>query len=148
MNESCIMLWSVFVSVHPGCLHNARCLSPHTAILIGTLKSPTGASPLLPLCAPVQPHSLPNHPQSCLYSEPSEPLFFGAGAGTADGGSFNTASRISLPGLNFTTERRGIGTSVSGRLGLRPIRALRTLTSKTPKFRNSTVVPAATASEM
>ena len=66
----------------------------------------------------------------------------------AVGDNFTTASRISLPGLNFTTERRGIGTSVSGRLGLRPIRAFRTLTLKTPKFRNSTVVPAATVSEM
>lgn len=64
------------------------------------------------------------------------------------GESFRTASRISLPGLNLTTARRGIGTSVSGRFGLRPMRALRTLTSNTPKFRSSTVVPLATASEM
>src|SRR4029077_4269854 len=61
---------------------------------------------------------------------------------------FNTSARISLPGLNLTTERSGIGTSVSGALGLRPIRALRTLSSNTPKLRSSTLSPLANASEI
>ena len=42
------------------------------------------------------------------------------------GVSFKTASRISLPGLNLTTARGGMGTSVAGAFGLRPMRALRT----------------------
>ena len=64
------------------------------------------------------------------------------------GDNFKTASLISFPGLNFTMARWGMGTSVSGRFGFRPIRALRTLTSKTPKFRISTVFPFATAAEI
>ena len=49
--------------------------------------------------------------------------------------------RISLPALNFTVARAGMGTSVSGLFGLRPTRALRILISKTPKLRNSTLSP-------
>src|SRR5947207_1443244 len=57
------------------------------------------------------------------------------------GVSLSTASRISFPGLNFTTARGGMRTSFAGAFGLRPMRALRTLTSNTPKFRNSTFFP-------
>ena len=42
---------------------------------------------------------------------------------------------ISLPALNLTTALRGMTTSVSGRLGLRPTRDFRICTSKTPKLR-------------
>ena len=70
------------------------------------------------------------------------------GGGGALGVSRNTASRISLPGLNLTTARCGMGTSVSGELGLLPTRAFRTLTSKTPKLRNSTFLPLDTALAM
>ena len=41
-----------------------------------------------------------------------------------------------LPDLNLTTARSGMTTSVSGLLGLRPTRALRTCTSSTPKLRS------------
>src|SRR6185295_17110156 len=68
------------------------------------------------------------------------------GGGVPAGVSLSTVSRISLPGLNLTTARGGIGTSFAGELGLRPMRALRTFTSNTPKFRNSTVLPCVNAS--
>jgi hypothetical protein len=63
-------------------------------------------------------------------------------------GSFNTAARISLPGLNLATARLGISTSFTGILRFRPTRALRTLTSKVPNLRNSTANPFATALQM
>src|SRR5262245_25545058 len=50
----------------------------------------------------------------------------GAGAVPSDGVSLSTASRISLPGLNFTTARGGMRTSFAGAFGLRPILAFRT----------------------
>jgi hypothetical protein len=61
------------------------------------------------------------------------------------GESFFTASRMSLPGLNFTTDRAGIRTSTPGRCGFRPTRALQILTLKIPKFRISTFSLWATA---
>src|ERR1017187_1675982 len=60
----------------------------------------------------------------------------------------HTSARISLPALNFTIARAGIDTSISGFLGLRPLRVLAILTLKTPKLRNSTLSPFARTSEM
>src|SRR5256885_3735588 len=60
-----------------------------------------------------------------------------------EGSNFETASRISLPALNRTTARSGIGTSVPGWFGLRPVRALRTRISKMPKLRSLTFLPLA-----
>jgi len=68
------------------------------------------------------------------------PFAFGFGV------SFKTSAAISLPALNFTWARAGIGTSISGLFGLRPTRALRIFTSNTPKLRSSTLPPLASAS--
>ena len=46
-----------------------------------------------------------------------------------------TFSFISLPGLNFTAARAGIGTSLPGSFGLRPIFAFISRTWNAPKFR-------------
>ena len=76
------------------------------------------------------------------------PDYFGVPFAFGFGDSFKTSAAISLPALNFTIERAGIGTSVSGLLGLRPTLALRILTSNTPKFRSSTLSPLAKDSVM
>ncbi len=57
--------------------------------------------------------------------------------------SLRTRSRISLPALNLTVARGGIGTLFSGSFGLRPTRALVSCAFRTPKLRNSTVSPRA-----
>ena len=60
----------------------------------------------------------------------------------------STRSVMVLPDLNFTVARAGIVTSISGFLGFRPGRDFERRTSKTPKFRSSTVRPSASASVM
>ena len=64
------------------------------------------------------------------------------------GFSFKTAAFISLPALNVTVARAGMGTSMSGLFGFRPIRAFLIFTVNTPKFRSSALPPLARASEM
>ena len=49
-------------------------------------------------------------------------------------------SSMTLPGLNFTTLRSGMKTSCFD-LGLRAMRPFRSMTSKTPKLRSSTLSP-------
>ena len=75
----------------------------------------------------------------------------GGGGGAAGASSAlrrSTSARISLPALNFTTARSGMGMSMAGEFGFRPTRALRILTSKTPKLRNYTLFTEDNASEM
>src|ERR1051325_7338796 len=76
--------------------------------------------------------------------ESGQAVHQGCGAGVLEE-SFSTAARISLPALNFTTVRSGIGTSVEGAFGFLPMRARRVRISKTPKLRNSIFCPLASA---
>ena len=55
--------------------------------------------------------------------------------------SFSTRALSSLPARNLTTTRSGMTTSWIGAFGLRTLRLSRTLISKTPKFRSSTLSP-------
>src|SRR5690606_20263478 len=78
-------------------------------------------------------------------SSPSSDSELGAEAVSFERSIFLSCCLRILPDLNLTTARCGITTSASGLFGFRPIRDLRTCTSRTPKLRNSTLRPSASA---